>query len=71
MEALAIKVAIERGCLLGWQNFIYESDSQIMVDMLNSQKLDNVNWQLASLARQILCMCKSVDFVSFRHIPRE
>ena len=71
MEALAIKIALERGCSLGWRNFICESDSQIMVDMLNNQKLDDVNWQLASLARQILCICRSVDSVSFHHIPRE
>ena len=36
MEALAIKDAIERGCSLGWRQIICESDSQIVVDMLNN-----------------------------------
>ena len=71
MEALAIKVAIERGCSLGWRQIICESDSQIVVDMLNNQRLEDASWQLASLARQILSLCSSLDSVSFRHIPRE
>jgi ribonuclease HI len=71
MEALAIKVAIERGCLLRWRKIICESDSHIVVDMLNNQRLEDVSWQLASLARQILSLCSSLDFVSFRHIPCE
>ena len=71
MGALAIKVAMEQVCTLGWRKTICESDSQIVVDMLNNQKLGDVNWQLASMARQILSLCKSLDSVSFRHIPRE
>ena len=71
MEALAIKVGIERGCSLGWRKIICESDSQIVVDMLNNQKLEDVSWQLASLARQILSLCSSLVSISFRHIPRE
>ena len=71
MEALAIKVAIERGCSLGWRQIICESDSQIVVDTLNNQRLEDASWQLASLARQILSLCSSLDSVSFRHIPRE
>ena len=51
MEALAIMIVIERGCSLGWKRIIYESDSQIVVDMLNSQSLENVSWQLAALVR--------------------
>ena len=35
MEALAIKTAIERVCSIGWKRIICESDSQIVVDMLN------------------------------------
>ena len=71
MEALAIKTAIERGCSLGWKKIICESDSQIVVDILKSQSLENVNEQLAALVRQTLSLCNSVDSVSFRHIPRE
>ena len=48
MEALAIKTTVERGCSLGWKKIINESDSQIVVDMLNSQSLENVSWQLAA-----------------------
>ncbi|XP_059064240.1 uncharacterized protein LOC131856461 [Cryptomeria japonica] len=71
MEALAIKVVIERGCSLGWRKIICESDSQIVVDMLNNQKLEDVSWQLASLARQTLSLCRYLDSVSFHYIPRE
>ena len=51
MEALAIKIVVERGCCLGWKRIICESDSQIVVDILNSQNLENDSWQLATLAR--------------------
>ena len=39
--------------------------------MLNNQSWENVNWELASLVRQILSLCSSLDFVSFHHIPHE
>ena len=44
MEALAIKDAIERGCSLGWRKIICESNSQIVVDMLNNQRLEDASW---------------------------
>ncbi|XP_059073394.1 uncharacterized protein LOC131874163 [Cryptomeria japonica] len=71
MEALAIKTAVERGCSLGWRRIICESDSQIVVDMLNNQRLDGVSWHLALMVRQILSVCSSLESVSFCHIPRE
>ena len=71
MEDLAIKDGIEHGCLLGWRKIICESDSQIVVDMLNNQKLEDVSWQIASLARQILSLCSSLVSISFHHIPHE
>ena len=71
MEALAIKIFVERGCSLEWKEIICESDSWIVVDMLNNQSLENVDWRLATLARQTLSLCSSLDFVSFHHIPRE
>lgn len=40
MEALAIKIAIERSFSRGWRRIICESDSKIVIDSLNSQKLD-------------------------------
>ena len=33
--------------------------------------MENVKWKLASLARQILSLCSSLDSVLFHHIPRE
>ena len=71
MEALAIKTIVERGCSLGWERIICESDSQIVVDILNSQNLENVSWQLAIFARQTLSLCNFLDSISFCHIPRE
>ena len=71
MEALAIKIVVERGCSLGWKEIICEPDSQIVVDMLNKLSWENVNWRLASLAKQTLSLCSSLDSVSFHHIPRE
>lgn len=71
MEALAIKVGIECGISLGWQKIICDSDSQIFVDMLNNQRVEDFSWQLASIARQILDLFQSLDFVAFCHIPRE
>ena len=71
MEALAIKVVVERGCSLGWKRIICEFDSQIFVDILNSQNLKNVSWQLATLARRTLSLFNSLDSVSFFHIARE
>ena len=71
MEALSIKIAIERGCSIGWKKIICESDSQIVVDMLINQNWENVNWELASLGRKFLSLSRSLDAVSFHHIPRE
>ena len=70
-SAFALYLAIECGCSLGWRQIICESDSQIVVDMMNNQRLQDASWQLASLTRQILRLCSSLDSVSFRHIPRE
>ena len=39
--------------------------------MLNNQSLEDVNWKLASLARQILSLCSSLDSISFHHIPHK
>ena len=44
MEALAIKTIVERGCSLGWKRIICESNSHIVMDMLNSQNLENFSW---------------------------
>ena len=42
MEALSIKIDVERGCSLGWKEIICEFESQIFVDMLNNRSLNNL-----------------------------
>ena len=42
MEALDIKIALEWGCSLGWRKMVCESDSQIIVDMINNKRVDDV-----------------------------
>ena len=71
MEALAIKLAMERACSLGWRRMVCESDSQIVVDMINNQRVDDSSWKIASLVREILHLSSFVDGISFCHIPRE
>ena len=71
MEALAIKLAMERACSLGWRRMVCESDSQIVVDMINNQRVDDSSWQIASLVREILHLSSFLDGISFCHIPRE
>lgn len=71
MEPLAIKFAIEFGYSLGWRRIMCQSNSQIVVDMLNIQDLGDASWKLAYVVRQILHLCNSFNFVSFCHIPKE
>ncbi|XP_059066372.1 uncharacterized protein LOC131857689 [Cryptomeria japonica] len=71
MEAQAILVAMERASQLGWQRIICESDSQVVVNLLKRQYMDNVSWQLALIVEQILTLCASLEHVTFNHIPRE
>lgn len=71
MEGLVILRAIEYACALGWHRIICEFDSQIIVNLLQKQKVAEVNWQLASTVCQILQMCSMLEVVSFAHILRE
>ena len=71
MEALAIKVAMMRACSLGWRKTVCESDSQIVVDMINNQSVDDSNWKIAAIVREILHLSSFLDWISFCHIPRE
>ncbi|XP_057868067.2 uncharacterized protein LOC131075253 [Cryptomeria japonica] len=71
MEAQAILVAMERANQLGWRRIICESDSQVVVNLLKRQYMDNVSWQLALIVEQILTLCASLEHVTFNHIPRE
>lgn len=69
MEALAVLLALERGCALGWSKIICESDSQVVVDMLNLQQMENMDWHLAVVGRKILKLGASLDAVSFCYVP--
>ncbi|XP_057844458.2 uncharacterized protein LOC131053828 [Cryptomeria japonica] len=71
METLEILYAIEKRYAPGWRRIDYESDSQIIIDMLSTQSLGDINWQLAMVARQILNLCLSLEYISFSHIPHE
>ncbi|XP_059068873.1 uncharacterized protein LOC131859298 [Cryptomeria japonica] len=71
MEALAILFVVERACDLGWSTLICESDSQVVVNLLTQQHSTDVSWQLSLVVNQILHLCDSLVFVSFKHIPRE
>lgn len=43
MEGLAILYAIERALALGWRKVICESDSQILINLLNERKISDIN----------------------------
>ena len=65
MEALAIKVAMMRACSLGWRKIMCESHSQIIVDMINNKSVDDSNWKIASIFREILHLSGLLDSISF------
>ncbi|XP_059067440.1 uncharacterized protein LOC131858265 [Cryptomeria japonica] len=71
MEALVILYVVERRCHLGWRRIICDSNSQVVVNLLNKWTLDDVSWHLASVVKQILNLCASLDSITFNHIPRE
>ena len=71
VEGLAILVALERAHALGWRRIVCESDSQVLINLLNGQKVADVNWQLATIVQQILRICSLMETVTFVHIPRE
>jgi ribonuclease HI len=71
MEATAILLALERACALGWRRIVCESDSQVVIDLLNRRQLEEVNWQLAVVVKQIVALGNTLDSVVFCHVPRE
>ena len=71
MEALAILYAMEQCCLRGWHKIICESDSQVVVNLLILQVLEDVSWQLAVVVNQALLCCTSLEFIRFTYFPRE
>ena len=54
MEALAILVAVELCCQLGWKRIICETNSRVVVNLLNSQNFVHVDWHLALIIQQII-----------------
>lgn len=56
---------MEQTCALGWKRSICESNSYVVVNMLNEQQLDDANWHLAMVIRQILSMSNSLKLVTF------
>ena len=70
-EGLAILVALEKAYALGWRNFSCESDSQVLINLINEQKVVDVNWQLARIVQQILHISSLMDMVTFAHVARE
>lgn len=56
---------------MGWYKIICESDSHILVDMLNKGSSKEVNWLLDSVVQQIHRISSSLESFLFIHIPRE
>lgn len=54
MEGLVILYGLEQAFELGWHRVICESDSQVLVNLLNAQKVVDVSWQLAVVVQHIL-----------------
>ncbi len=50
MEAIAILYALKTACDLGWRRLIYESDSQVVIHLLNQQHYEVFSWKLALIA---------------------
>ena len=55
----------------GWSKVICESDSQVVVNLLSSQELDDVSWQLATIVNQIILLSNSFQFIRFTYIHHE
>ena len=47
MEAIAILYAMKNACHLGWRWLICESDSQVVIHLLNHKHYEVVSWKLA------------------------
>lgn len=71
MEGMAILYAFEEAYDLGWRRVVCESDSQVLINLLIRQKVDDVSWQLAGVVQQILRVSSLMEMVTFVHIPRE
>ena len=59
---------MEQCCLRGWSKVICESDSQVVVNLLSSQELDDVSWQLATVVNQIILFSTSFQFIRFTYV---
>ena len=70
MESIAILYAMKTACDLGWRR-IYESDSQVVIHLLNQQHCEVVSWKLALITDQIHQFSNSLESISSTHIPKE
>lgn len=71
VEGLAILAALEKALALGWRYLVCESDSQVLINLINGQRMTDVSWQLARIVQQIVHISSLMDRVIFAHIPRE
>ena len=71
MEAITILYAMKNVCDLGWRRLICESDSQVVIRLLNQQHSEVVSWKLDLITDQIHNLSTSLESVSFTHILRE
>ena len=71
MEAIAILYAVKISCDLGWRRLICESDSQVVIHLLNQEHSKVVSWKLALIVDKIHHLSTSLESISFTHFPRE
>ena len=71
MQAIAILYVVKNACDLGWRRLIYESDSQLVIRLLNQQHSKVVSWKLALIADHIHHLSTSFESITFTRIPRE
>ena len=71
MEAMAVLYAMKSPCDYGWRKLSCESDSQVVIHLLNQKLFEVVNWKLALIANKTHNLCTSLELITFTHIPRE
>ena len=63
VEGLVILATLEKAHALGLRRIVCESNSQVLINMLNEQKVADVNWQLARIVQQILQISSLMEMV--------
>ena len=62
MDAIAILYAMKNACDLGWRWLICESNSQVVIHLLNQHHSEVVSWKLALIVDQIHHLSTSLEF---------